>query len=385
MLAKNKDTSLESSTFKSIFGVIALYGLGVGAVKSFRDFRKAFGELRQELKKKEPEATYKQRVITKIWPCVKHAAAFVAYTASMLGIAIGLIITFGPGLGISAGVITTISVVAISAASISTLAEKLADKKITSATAALAQMQEHMGESKGPSLSDHKYVKRIKELGTHFQAAREIHNEYHQHKGKKADFLMKKADEHRDVLLKATHHIAGPEYEKIAKSTLQSLDVLRENPLYQHITYSPEMIHKDPQGLLVKVAEDYIKRFKNHKGVQIHMNANPSDEALRLAMATVAQGLGPLKMKPGKNIKSILKALEAAKLADPEVHLRIDSSDRKRIEEGPKETRDYFEALVEVNATKFKDYVAEHVDRKLGQIPEEIPTDWKPSPRYTKD
>ncbi len=409
----NENHTAETPLLKQIISIIAVYGLFLGAFKSFKAFRKSFRELRQEFKKKEPAATYKARVMGKVWECVKHAASFTAYVASILSLVAAVANPWG--LTIAGGTLTIISTVGLGAAFVSMLAEKLADKKIATTRAFLNEVKAAVDQS---DFKDHPHAKTFGKVHDKLIKLQDIHDKvrgiskaYREHGHENpALFLIKKAHENERLFLKAANRIGGDDYEHIAASTLKTLKSLQSdpNPMYRGIEVAREMIANDPQGLFIKIPRiqkaalratdaalehptpepaDHIRRFKDHHGnVQIRMNTDPSDEALCLMMAAVAKGLGPLEMKPGGNIERILKVLEAAKLAD--VALNIDPKDYARIQAAEPKFKNYFDALLQVSAKQFQNYMEKEVKkqgvRALGEIPEEIPRNWKSSPSYTK-
>ncbi len=373
------------STFKQIMGTVlgSGYELVLGPFKSFKHLRKAFVELRQEFNQKNPEETKearRKRIMAKVWTCVQHVAGCIACVAV---IALAILMVGNPyGLAVAAGTLGIITGVAVGATIISLLAQKLAEKKASSATATLATMQEHREILKGLTTPQ-----RMRELDTHLKTAENLHQAYKEGSRNPGSFLMQHATDpkYRGALLKTAHSIGGPQYEEIAASTLKTLDTLKEDSHGQAISYKQQTIHNDPKGLLVTVAEDHIQRFRDDQGnIQIRMNANSTDQALLLAMEVVAQKLGPLKMKPGRDITQIIKAVEAAKLATNPIDLSIDPIDIARINQQDPKIREYFHALLKVPAEKFKAHVAEQSSRSLGQIPDEIPSDWRRDLRPTQ-
>ena len=412
----NESRLLESPVVKQVISIIAGYGLIVGAFKSFKAFRKSFRELRQEFKNKEPAKTYQARVMEKVWKCVRDIASFTGYVASILSLIAAVANPFG--LAIAGGTLTIITAVGLGAAFVSVLAEKLAEKKIVSTRSFLNELKEAVDQS---DFKDHPHAKRFRKIHDKFIKIHDFHDklrgiskEYREHGHENpALFLIEKAHENERLILKAAHLIGGDDYEHIATSTLKTLDSLKNdpNPMYRDISIDSHRIADDPQGLLVKVPRikdlalratdvalehlstpkaeraDHIRRFKDHHGnVQIRMNADPSDEALCLMMAAVAQGLGPLKMKPCGDVKRVLRVLEAAKLAD--VELIIHTSDVEHIQAAEPKLKNYFDALLRVSAKQFQCYVEKEVKKKgvraLGEIPEQITSKWKSSPRYTQ-
>lgn len=407
----NESHILESPIVKQVISIIAGYGLVLGVFKSFKAFRKSFRELRQALKTKNPPETYKARVMEKVWKCVRDIASFTGYAASIISLVAAVSNPFG--LAIAGATLTIITAVGLGAAFVSILAEKLAEKKIASTREFLNEIKEAVDQS---DFKDHPHAKRFRKIHDKLlrihDKARGISQEYRKHGHKNpALFLINKAHEHEGLCLKAAHDIGGDHYEHIAASTLKTLASLKNdpNPMYHGIKVARKMMANDPQGLLIKIPKiqeaalratdaalehlstpkpsDHIRRFKDHHGnVQIRMNADPSDEALCLMMAAVAQGLGPLKMKPGGDVTRVLRVLEAAKLAD--VKLSIDPKDHALFEEAAPEMQAYFHALLQVSATQFQNYVEKEVKKQgvrvLGEIPEHIPSNWKSSPQYTK-
>ncbi len=399
---------------KKIISIVAGYGLVLGAIKSFKAFIKTFRAFIKEFKTKEPAKTYKPRVMGKAWECLKHIASFTGYTASLLSIIVAVANPFG--LVISAGLLTILTAVGLGSALVAAITEKLADKKIISTRALLNEIKEAIDQSE---FKDHPHAKKFRKIHNKLIKIHDVHDkmrgiskEYRKHGHKNpALFLMNKTHEHQALLLTAAHHIGGDHYEHIAASTLKTLESLKNdpNPMYCGIEIARQVIANDPQGLWVKIPRiqaaalratdatvehltapgpaDHIQRFKDHHGnVQIRMNAAPSDEALCLMMAAVAQGLGPLKMKPGGDVQRVLRVLEAAKLAD--VKLSIDPTDLALFEEAQPEIKAYFHALLQVSATQFQRYVEKEIKkqgtRALGEIPEHIPSNWRKSPQHTK-
>lgn len=412
----NESNILESPIVKQIISIAAGYGLFFGAFKSFKAFRKSFRELRHEWKTKNPEESAenrKQRVMEKVWECVKHAASFTGYVASILSLVAAISNPFG--LAIAGSTVTIITAVGLGAAFVAVLAEKLAEKKIASIRAFLSTVKEVVDQS---DFKDHSHAKRFRKIHDKLEKVQNIYDKVrgisqayrdHGHENP-ALFLIKKVHEHEGLLLKATHPIGGEYYEHIATSTLKTLESLKNdpNPIYRGISFDRKMMAEDQQELLIKVPRikkaahhatdtvlehpstpttepaDHIRCFKDHHDhIQIHTNADPSDETLCLMMAAVAPQLGPLKMKPGGDIERILRVLEAAKLAD--VELIIHPDDRARIQAAEPPLKDYFDALLRVSTRKFQAYVEKevkaHGKRALGQIPDSIPSHWKNNPK----
>ncbi len=415
----NDSTILESPIVKQIISIAAGYGLFLGAFKSFKAFRQSFSELRHAWKTKDPEESaenHKQRVMGKVWECVKHAASFTGYVASILSLVAAISNPFG--LAIAGSTVTIITAVGLGAAFVSVLAEKLAEKKITSIKTFLSTVKEAVDQS---DFKDHPHAKRFRKIHDKLAKAQDIYDkargisqEYRKHGHENpALFLIKKVHEHEGLLLKATHAIGGEYYEHIATSTLKTLESLKNdpNPIYQGISFDQKMMADNQPELLITVPRikkaaqhamdtvlehpstpttkpaDHIRCFKDHHDhIQIHTNTDPSDETLCLMMAAVAPQLGPLKMKPGGDIKRILRVVEAAKLAD--VELVIHPNDRARIQAAEPEFKDYFDALLRASTKQFQTYVEKEVKkqgvRALGEIPKQIPSQWKSSPQYTK-